>query len=78
MPRLQATATIDILMELYVLHSLKSLSTSPGSGPFPLSLEASLIVLKMSLLMGITVGEFVNWCHLVQCDLVLTYCERVR
>jgi hypothetical protein len=31
------------------------LSTSPGSGPFPSGLEALLVILKMSLLMGITV-----------------------
>ena len=60
MPRYQATAPIDILMELYLLHSLKSLSTNPGSGPFPSSLQASLVVLRMSLLMGTTVGGLVN------------------
>lgn len=56
MPRVQATADIDILIEPYFPHSLKSSSTRPGSGPFPSCLEASLVILRSSLLMGITVG----------------------
>ena len=55
MPRLQATPAIDILTMPCFLHLAKSLSTTPGSGPFPSCLEASPAVLKISLLMGITV-----------------------
>ena len=60
MPRLQANAAIDILTKPYFLHSPKSLSTSAGSGPFAPSLEASLAVLRISLLIGITVGRFMS------------------
>jgi len=56
-PKPQAAAAIDILMKLYFLHSPNSLSTTPGSGPFPSGLEASLVILSISLLMGITVGR---------------------
>lgn len=55
-PRPQAMAAIDSLIMLYFFHSPKSLSTSPGSGPFPSCLEASLVILRMLVLMGTTVG----------------------
>ena len=60
MPRAQATAAIVILMELCFLHSLKSLSTNSGSGSFPPCVEAAAVALKMSLLMGLTVGKGVH------------------
>ena len=55
MPMLQPMPAIDILTRLRFLHSLKSLSTSPGSGLFPSCLEA-LAILRISLLTGITVS----------------------
>jgi len=60
MPRAQPMAPNDILMEWYVLHSLKSSSTRPGSGAFPLGLEESPLILKMFLFVGITVWGFMN------------------
>ena len=60
MPRAQPTAAIDILMKLYFVHSLKSLSTTPGSGPFPSCMEASPLTLKRFLFMGITIWGFVS------------------
>ena len=55
MPRIQETAANDILMELCFSHSLKSSSTRPVSGPSPPCLEASPVILKMLLFMGLTV-----------------------
>jgi len=60
MPRAQPTALIDTLMELYFIHSPRSLSTTPGSGPFPSCLEASPVTLLRVLFMGITVLGFVS------------------
>lgn len=61
MPRVQATAPNDILMEWYLVHSPRSSSTRPGSGPFPPCLEASSLILKMLLFVGLTVlGWFVS------------------
>ena len=55
MPRAQPTEPINILIKWYFLHSLKSPSTSPGSGPFPSCLEASSLVLMILLFVGFTV-----------------------
>ena len=62
-------AEIDVLMELYFIHSPKSLSTTPGSGSFPSGWEAALVVSMSWLLMGLTVWSFMSPVHLVQCDL---------
>jgi len=61
MPRAQATAANDILMEWYVLHSLKSSSISAGLGPFPSCLEVSLVILEILLFVGLTFWGFVSW-----------------
>ena len=78
-PRVQATAAIDILIELYFVHSLKSLSIAPCSGAFALGWEAALAVSMSWLLMGLTVWRFMS---LVSSDAwdptTLTYNERVR
>ena len=57
MPKPQATAAIDNLTNACFLHSPKSLSTSSGSGPSESGFEASLVILSISLLTGITVGR---------------------
>jgi len=60
MPRAQPMAPNDILTVWYVIHSLKSSSTRLGSSPFPSCLEASPLILKMFLFVGITVWGLVS------------------
>ena len=60
MPRAQPTAPIDILTELYFAQSPRSSSTTPGSGPFPSCLEASPVILKRLLFIGLTIWGFVS------------------
>lgn len=60
MPRAQPTPLSDILMWLCFVHSPKSSSTTPRSGPFPSCLEAFPVTSKSLLFMGITIWGFVS------------------